>query len=94
MTRKITACAAALILLALFASLLTAYTRPIEDKVYDLSLLPQGEAVPEDRAFDDKGWTVYTRDGGETRPLTPTGTGAYTGLTESGQTFYLSRVLD
>lgn len=94
MARKIAACAAALIVLALFAALLAAYTRPMEDSVYDLSLLPQTEAVPEGWVFDDKGWTVYTRDGGETRPLTPTGTGAYTGLTESGQTFYLSRVLD
>ena len=94
MARKVTACAAAFILLALFIALLAAYARPMEDEVYDLSLLPQSEAVPEGWAFDDRGWTVYTRDGGETRPLTPTGTGAYTGLSESGQTFYLSRVLD
>ena len=94
MARKVTACAAAFILLALFIALLAAYARPMEDEVYDLSLLPQTEAVPEGWVFDDRGWTVYTRDGGETRPLTPTGTGAYTGLSESGQTFYLSRVLD
>ena len=94
MARKTAACAAAIILLVIFIALLAAYTRPMEDKVYDLSLLPQTEAVPEDWVFDDKGWTVYTRDGNETRPLTPTGTGAYTGLSKSGQTFYLSRVLD
>ena len=93
MARKVTACAAAFILLALFIALLAAYVRPMEERVYDLSLLPQGETVPEGWVFDDKGWKVYTRDGGVTRPLTPTGTGAYTGLTESGQTFYLSRVL-
>ena len=94
MAKRITVGVAALILLALFVGLLTVYARPMEDRIYDLSLMPQTEAVPEDWVFDDKGWTVYTRDGGETRPLTPTGTGAYVGLSERGQTFYLSRVLD
>ena len=37
MARKVTACAAAFILLALFIALLAAYARPMEDEVYDQS---------------------------------------------------------
>ena len=85
--------AAALAALGLFCAALALYLRPMEDRVYDLSVTPQTEAVPEDWVFDDKGWSVYTREGEEVRPLTPTGTGGYTGLTEGGQTFYLSRTL-
>lgn len=85
--------AAALAVLGLLCAALAVYTRPMEERVYDLSVTPQTEAVPEDWVFDDKGWSVYVREGDEVTPLTPTGTGGYTGLTESGQTFYLSRTL-
>ena len=84
---------AALVVLGLFCAALAFYLCPMEDRVYDLSVTPQTEAVPEDWVFDDKGWSVYVREGEEARPLTPTGTGGYTGLTENGQTFYLSRTL-
>ena len=86
--------AAALALLVLFAAALTVYARPMEDQVYDLSLVPQTDAVPEDWEFSDKGWTVFTQEGDDVQPLIPSDTGGFSGLTESGQTFYLSRVLD
>ena len=85
--------AAALAVLGLLCAALSLYLWPMEDRVYDLSVTPRTEAVPEDWVFDDKGWSVYVREGEEVSPLTPTGTGGYTGLTESGQTFYLSRTL-
>ena len=68
--------AAALAVLGLLCAALALYLRPMEDRVYDLSVTPQTEAVPEDWVFDDKGWWVYVREGEEVFPLTPTGTGA------------------
>lgn len=85
--------AAALALCALFAASLLAYTQPMEAQTYDLSLYWEGEAMPEDWVFSDKGWTVFTQEGQERRALTPDGIGGYTGLDFPGQTIYFSRVL-
>ena len=58
--------AAALAVLGLLCAALALYLRPMEERVYDLSVTPQTEAVPEDWVFDDKGWSVYVREGDET----------------------------
>ena len=67
--------AVALALCALFAAGLLAYAHPMEAEVYDLSLAWEGEAVPADWVFSDKGWTVFTREGAEQRELSPDGLG-------------------
>lgn len=85
--------AVAAALCGLFAWGLLAYTQPMEDQVYNLSLFWEGEAMPEDWVFSDKGWTVFTQEGEDRRVLTPDQLGNYTGLTEPGQTIYFSRVL-
>lgn len=86
--------AAALALCALFSLGLLAYTQPMEERVYDLSLSWEGEALPEDWVFSDKGWSVFTQEGAERTELTPDGLGGYTGLEFPGQTLYFSRVLE
>ena len=45
--------AAALAVLGMLCAALALYLRPMEDRVYDLSVTPQTEAVPEDWVFDD-----------------------------------------
>ena len=83
----------ALVLGIVCAFCLMVYASPMEDVSLDLSLVSQEHAVvlaPEN--FDNKGWTVYTREGGTVTELTPDGLGGYTGL-ELGQTFYYSRVM-
>ncbi len=81
--------AVSLLLCALFGGVLFEYARPMEDAVYDLSLGWEGEAMPEDWVYDQKGWTVFTADGN----LTADGIGGFCGAIEPGQTFYFSRVL-
>ena len=76
--------AVALALCALFAAGLLAYAHPMEAEVYDLSLAWEGEAVPADWVFSDKGWTVFTREGAEQRELSPDGLGGYTLCTKLG----------
>ena len=85
--------AVSLVLCALFALGLLAYTQPMEAQVYDLSFVWEGETPPEGWAFSDKGWTVFTQEGTEKRELVPNGVGGYTGLDFPGQTIYFSRVL-
>lgn len=65
------------------------YTQPMEDASYDLSLV--GEDGQEWEG--DKGWTVYTNEGGTITELTADGFGGYQGLDYLGQTFYFSREL-
>lgn len=84
---------AALSLWAVFASALFLYTRPIEDRSYNLSLFWEGEAKPDDWVYDQKGWTVFTQEKERITPLTPDGYGGFTGLTFPGQTLYYSRIL-
>lgn len=91
--RTAAAVLAALSLWAVFASALFLYTRPIEDRSYNLSLFWEGEAIPDDWVYDQKGWTVFTQEKEKITPLTPDGYGGFTGLTFPGQTFYYSRIL-
>lgn len=65
------------------------FTQPMEDVSYNLSLLPEDGQEWE----GEKGWTVYTEEKGKKTPLTPDGTGGYSGLAYPGQTFYFSREL-
>ena len=85
--------AVSLVLCALFALGLLAYTQPMEAQVYDLSFVWEGETPPEGWVFSDKGWTVFIQEGTEKRELVPNGVGGYTGLDFPGQTIYFSRVL-
>lgn len=72
--------AVSLVLCALFALGLLAYTQPMEAQVYDLSFVWEGETPPEGWVFSDKGWTVFIQEGTEKRELVPNGVGGYTGL--------------
>lgn len=83
-----------LVLCALFGRILTVYYRPMEDTAYDFSLGWSGEAVPDDWVYDQKGWTVFTQEGDVVTELTADGFGGFTGLSEPGQTFYFSRVIE
>lgn len=65
------------------------YTRPMAEASYNLSLIAEDGQEWE----GDKGWTVYTNERGTVTPLTPDGTGGYTGIAYAGQTFYFSRQL-
>lgn len=83
----------ALTLCAVSAALLLSRMRPAEDRVYDLSLGWTTEAMPEDWVYDQKGWTVFIREGDTVTELEPNGFGGFDRLDEPGQTFYFSRVL-
>ena len=85
--------AVSLILCAVFAAVLLMYARPMEDAVYDLSMICSGEAIPADWVYDQKGWTVFTQEGGTVTELSPNGFGGFTGLAVPGQTFYFSRAM-
>ena len=77
----------ALIPCILSALAISSYTRPMEDRSYNLSLLPEDGQEWE----GTKGWTVYTMENGVTQPLVPDNCGGYSGLSYPGQTVYLSR---
>lgn len=84
----------ALILCIVSGVLLLACMKPMEDRVYDLSLMSwEGEGAPEDWVYDQKGWTVFTQEGETVTELTPDGFGSFSDLEEPGQTFYFSRVM-
>ena len=85
--------AVSLILCAIFAAALLVYARPMKDEVYDLSMICSGEAIPADWVYDQKGWTVFTREGETVTELSPNGFGGFTGLAVPGQTFYFSRTM-
>ena len=85
--------AVSLALCAVFAAVLLLYARPMEDAVYDLSMICSGEAIPADWVYDQKGWTVFTQEGETVTELSPNGFGGFTGLAVPGQTFYFSRVI-
>ena len=87
------ALAVCLALCLFFGLVLFTYTVPMEDASYDLSLGWEGEAIPEGWKYDQKGWSVFTQEREQAVPLTPDGTGGFTGLQEAGQTFYYSRAL-
>lgn len=82
-----------LALCLLFGCVLFVYTVPMQDASYDLSLMWEGEATPEDWQYDQKGWTVFTQEEEQQTILTADGMGGFTGLQKSGQTFYFSRTL-
>ena len=85
--------AVSLALCAVFAAVLLLYARPMEDAVYDLSMICSGEAIPADWVYDQKGWTVFTQEGETVTELSPNGFGGFTGLAVPGQTFCFSRVM-
>lgn len=89
----ILAVAMSLVLCAVFAAELLTFARPMKDTVYDLSLLWQGEALPADWVYDDKGWTAFTQEGSKTGKLIPDGYGGFTGLEYPGQTAYFCRTM-
>ncbi|MGN1004629.1 MAG: GHKL domain-containing protein [Oscillospiraceae bacterium] len=82
-----------LALCAAFAAVLLVYSRPMEDAVYDLSMTCQEAAIPADWVYDQKGWTVFTREGDAVTELDPNGFGGFTGLENPGQTVYFSRTM-
>lgn len=83
-----------LMICAVFTGVLLAYTRPMEDKIYNLSLTwENSEAVPDDWVYDQKGWSVFTQEGDTVTELVPDGYGGFSGLSYPGQTFYFSRTM-
>lgn len=82
-----------LALCLLFGCVLFVYTVPMQDASFDLSLMWEGEALPEDWQYDQKGWTVFTQEEEQQTILTADGMGGFTGLQKPGQTFYFSRAL-
>lgn len=82
-----------LALCLLFGCVLFVYTVPMQDTSFDLSLMWEGEALPEDWQYDQKGWTVFTQEEEQQTILTADGMGGFTGLQKPGQTFYFSRAL-
>lgn len=82
-----------LVMCAVFSGVLLVYTRPMDDKIYDLSLTWEGEAIPDDWVYDQKGWSVFTQEGDTVMELVPDGYGGFSGLSYPGQTFYFSRTL-
>lgn len=76
-----------------FCRILFAYTVPIQDASYDLSLSWEGEAMPDDWQYDQKGWTVFLQDETQATLLTANEFGGFNGIPESEQTFYFSRTL-
>lgn len=76
-----------LILCAVSATAVFYYTQPMEDKSYNLSLIPNdGEEWQ-----GEKGWTVFSDEKGKQKNLVPDKFGGYNGLDYAGQTFYYSR---
>ncbi|MGN1144233.1 MAG: sensor histidine kinase, partial [Anaerovoracaceae bacterium] len=90
---RILAVSAAFLLCTASAAVLLTCTRPMEDAVFDLSLSWEGEGVPTDWVFDDKGWTVFTQEEDRITELSSDGFGGFLGLDHPGQTFYFSRTL-
>lgn len=82
-----------LALCLLFGCVLFVYTVPMQDASFDLSLIWEGEAPPEDWQYDQKGWTVFTQEEEQQTILAADGMGGFTGLQKPGQTFYFSRAL-
>lgn len=78
---------------AVFLVVLLAYVRPMKDGTYDFSLTWEGEAIPTDWVYDQKGWSVFTQDENTVTELSPDGYGGFTGLGHGGQTFYFSRTM-
>ena len=95
MKRAMTTAAAALCLalLLLFGSALLRFARPMDGAGYDFSLAWAGEAMPEDWAYDQKGWSVFTMENGERRELAPDGGGGFSGDVRPDGTFYYARTL-
>ena len=91
---RITAAVAiALAISAAFTIALLVYTQPMEEASYNLSLGWEGEAIPEDWSYDDKGWTAFTQENDIVTKLHPDGFGGFEGLGHPGQTFYYSRTM-
>lgn len=67
--------------------------KPMDDLTYDLSLQWEGEAMPEDWVYDQKGWTVFTQDKDTVELLIPNGLGGFDGMKRPGETFYFSRLM-
>lgn len=78
-----------IVLCVLFGGILLRYTRPMPDTLCDLSMSWEGEALPDNWVYDQKGWRVFSADG----PLSPDGFGSFFGPIQPEQTFFFSRVL-
>lgn len=90
----IAAAAALLILCGILGWELFRYALPAgDDVVYDLSMMWEGEAMPDGWEYDQKGWTVFAQEGAEPVPLQADGFGGFSGELRAGQTVYFSRVL-
>lgn len=76
-----------------FGGALVRYAVPMNDAIYDLSLMWEGEGVPDDYVYDQKGWTVFTQEGERITELTADGYGQFYGAIEPNQVFYYSRKL-
>ncbi len=96
MKRLLTAICIVLVCLGLalfFGCALLRYAVPMSDVSYDLSLAWEGEGMPDDYVYDQKGWTVFTQEGEQITELTADGTGQFYGEIEPNQVFYYARKL-
>lgn len=85
----ISALLAAVLLIALALPALLIYTRPMDNRAYNLI---DFEAPPGGEGTGD--WSFYLNQAGKITPMTPNGVGGYDGLAYDGQTFYYSCVLN
>lgn len=86
--------AVALALCVMFGAALGVFWNPMSGQIYDLSMQYwEGEAVPEDWVYDQKGWAVFTQEGDKRRELEPNGWGGFSALEYPGQTVYFSRTM-
>ena len=75
---------------AVFGGLLLKCMEQMEDRVYNLSLTWEGEAVPKGWVYDQKGWTVFLQEEETVTELIPDGFGDFLGPVEPGQSGCIS----
>ncbi len=60
-----------ILLCGIFGILLRIYCEPMNGQIYGISLGWDGEAIPDDWVYDQKGWRVYVQEGDTARDLEP-----------------------
>lgn len=80
-------------LLGVFTVILFAHAHPMEDRMYDMSIVNQHENLSAQNDPAQWGWTVFTQEGDERKELSPVSASTYGSLAYPGQTFYFARVM-
>ncbi len=69
------------------------YTKPMENRIYDLSIISTKSDFYTLVPFDEHGWTIYTKENEIITEIKPDEKNRLVGLSYLGQTFYYSRIL-